>query len=237
MDVFFQQVEDELEEIRKDLKNARPLEMTKEDWDRYNAAVGCWVCDGPFKPYKGGDCNGLWKVKDHCHITGEYRGAAHLKCNQQLRIDPFRTPIPVFFHNLKNYDSHHLISAVGRTEEKTTTFTNKDDEPLMIKDSERKDKPRKVTDGKLSGICQNMEKLISFSWGQVRFVDSYAFLSSSLDRLVINTPKEDLTITQLRFGGSSGNKLKFDLKTRKGAYPYEYMTDFARFEETELRNR
>ena len=101
IDVFFQQLEDELEEIRKDLKNARPLEMTKEDWDRHNAADGCWVCDGPFRSYKDGDCHGLWKVKDHCHITGEYRGAAHSKCNQQLRIDPFRTPIPVFFHNLK----------------------------------------------------------------------------------------------------------------------------------------
>ena len=59
MDVFFQQLEDELEEIRKDLKNARPLEMTKEDWDRHNAADGCSVCDGPFRSYKDGDCHGL----------------------------------------------------------------------------------------------------------------------------------------------------------------------------------
>ena len=167
------------------MKNARPLQMTKEDWDRHNAADGCWVCDGPFRSYKDGDCHGLWKVKDHCHITGEYRRAAHSKCNQQLRIDPFRTPIPVFFHNLKNDDSHHLISAIGRTEEKITPCTNKYGQAII-----GKDKPVTVTNGKISAIVQNMEKLIYFSWGQFRFVDSYAFLSSSLDKLVTNTPKE-----------------------------------------------
>ena len=67
----------------------------------------------------------------------------------------------------------------------------------MYKDSEGKDteKPVTVTDGSISAIVQNMEKLISFSWGQFRFVDSYAFLSSSLDKLVQNTPKKDLRIT------------------------------------------
>ena len=101
--------------------------------------------------------------------------------------------------------------------------------PIMDKDSEGKDKPRTVTDGKLSAIVQNMEKLISFSWGQFRFVDSYAFLSSSLDRLVGNTPKEDLSITRLRFSTS-----QFDLVTRKGVYPYEYMDSFECFDEMEL---
>ena len=101
MNVFFDWLEQELENIREDLKHIRPLRMTEEEQEAHNNTGKCWICDGPFKPYKDGDCHGLWKVKDHCHITGEYRGAAHSKCNQQLRIDPFRTPIPVFFHNLK----------------------------------------------------------------------------------------------------------------------------------------
>ena len=229
MDVFFQWLEEELVEIREDLKTVRPLEMTQRDWDKHKTAETCWVCDGPFRPYKDGDRHGLWKVKDHCHITGEYRGAAHSKCNLLLRINAYHTPIPVFFHNLKNYDAHHLISAIGRTEEKQTTITDKDGVPIMSKDSEGKEKPTTVTDGKLSGICQNMEKLISFSWGQFRFVDSYAFLSSSLDRLVGNTPKEDLSFTRQRFPAS-----QFDLVTRKGVYPYEYMDSFERFDEMEL---
>ena len=237
MDVFFQQLEQELENIREDLKHIRPLEMTKEEQEAHNNTGKCWICDGPFKPYRDGDCHGLWKVKDHCHITGEYRGAAHSKCNQQLRIDPFRTPIPVFFHNLKNYDSHHLISAIGRTEEKTTICTDKNGKPII-----GKDKPVTVTDGGISAIVQNMEKLISFSWGQFRFVDSFAFLNSSLDKLVQNTPKKDLRITRQQYPNrcylSQSRRLlndtKFHLVTQKGVYPYEYMDSLDRFDEKEL---
>ena len=55
MDEFFSNLECEIEKIRNDLKNIRPLEMTKEDRDRHRAADLCWVCDGPFRPYKDGD--------------------------------------------------------------------------------------------------------------------------------------------------------------------------------------
>ena len=231
MDEFFSNLECEIEKIRNDLKNIRPLEMTKEDRDRHNTTDNCWVCDGPFKDYHPGDTGGMWKVRDHDHITGEYRGAAHSKCNLLLRIEPHHTPIPVFFHNLKNYDAHHLMSAVGCTEEKKTIITDKDGVPIMKTDKDGKDttEPRTVTDGKLSAIVQNMEKMISFSWGQFRFVDSYAFLSSSLGRLVENTPKQNLSITRLYI-----EQAKFNLINRKGVFPYEYMDSFDRFEETQL---
>ena len=242
MDVFFDWLDLDLAEIREDLKNERPLAMTQQDWAIHSAADKCWVCDGPFKPYEQGDTEGLWKVRDHDHLTGKYRGPAHSKCNLSLRIDPYRTEIPIFFHNLKNYDSHHLISAIGRTEEKKLIITHKDGEPIMKKDKDGKDtdKPVTVTDGGISAIVQNMEKLISFCWGQFRFVDSFAFLSSSLDRLVQNTPKKNLNITggvYFCLGRGTLKQLmdkKFDLVTRKGVYPYEYMDSFDRFEEKEL---
>ena len=243
MDVFFEKLEGDLEWIRDDLKNIKEINMTSKDWDHHKTADTCWICGGDFKPYEQGDTEGLWKVRDHDHLTGKYRGPAHSKCNLTLRIDPYRTPIPIFFHNLKNYDSHHLISAIGRTEQKTTTCTDNNGEPIMSKDREGKDtdKPVTVTEGGISAIVQNMEKLISFSWGQFRFVDSYAFLSSSLDRLVTNTPKEDLWITRKPYYypwarrpiRQLGEK-KFDLVTRKGVYPYEYMDSMERFDETEL---
>ena len=244
MDVLFNCLEQELENIREDLKHIRPLRMTEDDWVNHEKATKCWICDGPFRSYKDGDCHGLYKVKDHCHITGEYRGAAHSDCNFLLQIRPYHTPIPVFFHNLKNYDSHHLISAIGRTEEKKTAVTDKNGKPIMYKDSEGKDteKPVTVTDGSISAIVQNMERLISFSWGQFRFVDSYAFLSSSLDKLVQNTPKKDLRITRQQYPSrcylSQSRRLlndtKFHLVTQKGVYPYEYMDSLDRFDEKEL---
>ena len=228
MDVLFEKLEEELERIRTDLKDEKQLSMTQENQEEHKNADNCWICGGEFKPYNPGDTGGLWKVRDHDHITGQYRGAAHSKCNQQLRISPYHTPIPVFFHNLKNYDAHHLISAIGRTEEKTTICTDKDGQPIMRKDRDGKDtdKPVTVTDGGISAIVQNMEKLISFSWGQFRFVDSYAFLSSSLGQLAHNCP--NLCITQQAYPNTDN----FNLMTRKGVYPYEYMDDFSRFDET-----
>ena len=43
------------------------------------------------------------KVRDHCHITGKFRGAAHKKCNLLLQIPK---KLPVIFHNLEGYDGH-----------------------------------------------------------------------------------------------------------------------------------
>ena len=46
------------------------------------------------------------KVRDHDHITGNYLGAAHRKCNFEL---PIKYLIPVFFHNFRGYDSHLIV--------------------------------------------------------------------------------------------------------------------------------
>ena len=238
MNVFFDWLEQELENIREDLKHIRPLRMTEDDWVNHENATKCWICDGPFKDYNPGDKGGMWKVLDHDHLTGRYRGPAHSKCNQQLRIEPYRTPIPVFFHNLKNYDAHHLISAIGRTDEKETICTDKNGEPIMKKkkkdqadgdidsDEELQEEPLTVTDGKLSAIVQNMEKLISFSWGQFRFVDSLQFLNASLDKLVNSTPRDALRLTSAL--------PHHELLMQKGVYPYEYMDSLDRFDEKEL---
>ena len=68
----------------------------------------CYACGKEFD----GD-----KVRDHCHYTGKYRGALHLKCS--LRLKRTRT-IPVIFHNLSGYDSHlfvkRLADTVGRVD-------------------------------------------------------------------------------------------------------------------------
>ena len=238
MDVLFNCLEQELENIREDLKHIRPLRMTKDDWVNHGKATKCWVCNRGFWKWTP-DCeHGLYKVKDHCHITGDYRGAAHSDCNFLLQIRPYHTPIPVFFHNLKNYDGHHLISAIGRTDGKETICTDKNGEPIMKKkkkdqadgdmgsDDELQEEPLTVTDGRITAIVQNMEKLISFSWGQFRFVDSLQFLNASLDKLVNSTPRDALRLTSAL--------PHHELLMQKGVYPYEYMDSLDRFDEKEL---
>ena len=63
-------------------------------------------------------------VKDHCHITGKYRGAAHSECNLKLRIKPSTIPIPVVFHNLKGYDVHHLMQAMSKISKEIKCIAN-----------------------------------------------------------------------------------------------------------------
>ena len=46
------------------------------------------------------------KIRDHCHLTGKFRGAAHNECNLRYRVPRI---ISVFFHNLSRYDSHLFI--------------------------------------------------------------------------------------------------------------------------------
>ena len=51
------------------------------------------------------------KVRDHCHITGKYRGSAHRDCNIKVK---FNHKTPIVFQNLKNYDSHLIMQELGK---------------------------------------------------------------------------------------------------------------------------
>ena len=73
--------------------------FTHSDAEDFSAALECYICKKRFT--SSGD-----KVRDHCHITGKYRGAAHNRCNLQLRKT---YKIPVFFHNWRGYDSHLIV--------------------------------------------------------------------------------------------------------------------------------
>ena len=58
----------------------------------------CHICKKEF--------NNDNKVRDHCHYTGKYRGAAHNKCNLNYKI---LKESPVVFHNGSTYDYHFII--------------------------------------------------------------------------------------------------------------------------------
>ena len=63
----------------------------------------------------------------------------------------------------------------------------------------------------------------------IRFIDSIKFMADSLDKLVNNLPEDDFINLSLYYSGD-----KFNLLTRKGVYPYEYMDSLKKLEETKL---
>ena len=107
------------------------------------------------------------KVRDHCHYTGKYRGAAHNKCNLRYKIPK---EIPVVFHNGSTYDYYFIIKqlasefkgnfeCLGENMEKCITFS------APVK--------KELDNGKTTTF-------------KLKFIDSCSFMQSSLSNLVDN---------------------------------------------------
>ena len=79
------------------------LEITKEETE-FKLSDSCHICGIKHKPC---DIN----VRDHCHITGKYRGSAHQKCNMNYKLSE---KIPAIFHNLRGYDNHFIMQEIGK---------------------------------------------------------------------------------------------------------------------------
>ena len=82
----------------------------------------------------------------------------------------------------------------------------------------------------INAIPNNMEKYMAFMLGNhLTFIDSFQFMSTSLEKLVSNLPKEAFKYTTQTF-----NDKKLDLISQKGVYPYDFMDSLAKFNKTEL---
>ena len=128
--------------------------FTKQDELRYESTKICWICHEP--TVEKDDEQKRNKVRDHCHFTGRFRGAAHNECNLNLKRYKF---IPVLFHNMTGYDSHLFIKA----------FSDLDEKPDGIPENTEKFK---------------MLSLKKHKCSEIKFLDSFKFKAKSLDKLV-----------------------------------------------------
>ncbi|XP_072750087.1 uncharacterized protein [Anoplolepis gracilipes] len=170
------------------------INLTREELEKFNSATQCHICE---KPFVEDDT----RVHDHCHLTGRYRGPAHSNCNLNYKESFY---IPIIFHNLSGYDSHFII------EEIATAFEGRID--LLP-----------ITKEKYVSFTKDV-KLTEDNWRnhiKLRFIDSFKFLTTSLNKLASFLSKDKLKILQSEYQNLRVED--FDLLTRKGVFPYEYI--------------
>ena len=74
--------------------------IMSEEEEQFQSIDICWICE---KLIDHDDET----VRDQCHVTGKFRGAAHWDCNINLRLSK---NVPVIFHNLRGYSSHLVFN-------------------------------------------------------------------------------------------------------------------------------
>ncbi|EZA47751.1 hypothetical protein X777_15518, partial [Ooceraea biroi] len=185
--------------------------LTRDEREKFTIATYCHICE---KPFTSDDT----RVRDHCHLTGRYRGPAHSNCNLNYK-DSFC--IPIVFHNLSGYDAHFIIKELVSNFEGTIELLpiNKEKYISFTKNVEEKINRKNSRDRNI----------------KLRFIDSLRFLDSSLDKLSSFLNKDKLRIVRSEFSKLSGDN--FDLLTRKGVFPYEYVDCAEKLEDTHLLPR
>ena len=140
------------------------IPLTKEEKIHYNEQEICYICK---KEFDTSDRK-HYKVRDHCHYTGKYRGAAHNICNLRYKIPE---EIPAVFHNGSIYDYHLIIKelvkefdgnfeCLGENAKKYITFSA----PIKKK-------------------IENKNLEITY---KIKFIDSYRFMVMPLSKLIDN---------------------------------------------------
>ena len=127
----------------------------------YEKETKCWICNGKFDDDKN------YKVRDHCHFTGRYRGAAHNLCNLKYRKPNFT---PVVFHNLSGYDSHLFIKNLGFSEGNIDCIPNNEERYISF--------TKRIQVGSYTSKKGETKPVHH----QIRFIDSFKFMATSLDK-------------------------------------------------------
>ena len=189
------------------LRNPKDIIISDHEKDQHEKAKKRYACKVEFGTTRINEKTKkeekTTKCKDHCHITGKYRGAACDKCNLRMRVPKF---VPILFHNLEGYDSHLFVKSLGLEEGDIKCIPKTDEKYISFS----KNIPMESEKEKV--IC--LEK---------RFLDSLKFTLKSLDALVKTLGKD-------QFGTLTNQmpKESLDLLKQKGVFPYEYMDDFSK---------
>ena len=166
---FVEYIEEEVKRLYATFPQQPMTKLTDVLKREHEAAEKCHICLKEFNDPRNR------KVRDHCHYTGLYRGAAHNNCNLKYLIPDY---IPIVFHNLSGYDAHLFIKELGRR-------FNKNDIGVTAVNKERYISFNVKTNVKLAGVKYKDGTQVHKNI-QLRFIDSCRFMASSLDKLASN---------------------------------------------------
>ena len=119
--MFVETLQEEMRKIHKMFNFSKKLIFTEEDEKDSEKATCCWICREEFGKER--------KVRDHCHLTGKFRSAAHENCNLQFKKLKFT---PVVFHNLLGYDSHLFIKNLGKNDGQIKAIPNNEEKYISF---------------------------------------------------------------------------------------------------------
>ena len=203
--LFIESLEKDIKEIYNKFKIPKRMVMTAKDQIDYSKATICHICE---EELEDTDDKNYRRVRDHCHLTGKFRGAAHSICNLKYRLPKF---YPVIFHNLSGYDSHLFIKNLGKSEGKIDCIPCNEEKYISF--------TKHILVDKFKNKKGEEKEVIR----EIRFIDSFKFMATSLDSLVKNLPKESFKNLTEFYEGK-----QLDLLLRKGVFPYDWFESFNR---------
>ena len=152
--------------------------LTNKQQKSYENAKLCYVWNKKIENKHAKDKK-YQKFRDHCHYTGEYRGAAHSICNLKYSVPK---EIPIVFHNESNNDYHFIIKVLAEGSEKQFTFLRENAEKYATLPGPIEKEVKQIDK---SG--KEITRKITY---RLQFIDSARFISSSLSNLVNNLIEE-----------------------------------------------
>ena len=209
-------LEEELTQViyKSQLKNKYKFTMTTQQKEDFNNCKSCWVCSQEFT-----DKNK--KVKHHNHNTGEYHSPLCNDCNLQIK-DTIK--IPVFFHNL-NYDKNiffsHLVIWFNTKKQQLEDLQKSYDGNIDNYLEYDKNSQKKFNKMNVKILPNNTENFKSFQVGNLNFLDSFAFMSSGLGKLIDNVPDDNKHYLK----HIAKTDEVFKIMKMKGQFPYEWFDD------------
>ena len=204
--IFVEKLTEATQSIYNDFyRRPKPLILTKDEQKSFDKTMICHICNKDLFEDK---------VRDHCHFTGQYRGAAHNSCNLNCRKPLI---LPLIFHNLQGYDAHLFIKQLASLPGELNCIPSTEEKYISFSKRIKVDEYRSKKTGQMVSL-----------YFEIRFIDSFKFLQTSLANLVSNLQPDDFYNTKREF------KKNVDLLTRKGVYPYDYVSSLEKLSETQL---